>query len=159
MGGAIAASGVAREDLFVTTKLWNERPGLRRDPGGLRHVASRQLGLDYVDLYLIHWPTPARDRYVDSWRAIERLHAEGRARAIGVSNFQPPHLRALIDETRSSRRSTRSSCTRSSSSGAARLPRAARHRHRGLEPPAQGALLKDLLPGARTPLRICVPRG
>ena len=59
----------------------------------------QRLGLDYLDLYLIHWPTPARDLYVDTWRAFEKLYADGRVRAIGVSNFQPAHLARLIDET------------------------------------------------------------
>ena len=58
-----------------------------------------RLGLEYLDLYLIHWPTPRRDRYVDTWRAFEKLLADGRVRAIGVSNFQPDHLRRLVDET------------------------------------------------------------
>ncbi|MFD9689985.1 aldo/keto reductase [Kitasatospora sp. NPDC059088] len=96
VGRALAASGLARQDLFVTTKLWNADQGydatLRAFDAGLA-----KLGLDTVDLYLIHWPTPARDRYVDSWRAIERLAAEGRIRAAGVSNFQPAHLQRLLE--------------------------------------------------------------
>ncbi|MER6364025.1 aldo/keto reductase [Kitasatospora sp. NPDC001527] len=96
VGRALARAGVPREELFVTTKLWNADQGydetLRAFDAGLA-----KLGLDTVDLYLIHWPAPARDRYLDSWRAIERLAAEGRIRAAGVSNFQPAHLRRLLD--------------------------------------------------------------
>ncbi|MFF0428273.1 aldo/keto reductase [Streptomyces sp. NPDC021012] len=96
VGRALAASGLPREELFVTTKLWNADQGydaaLRAFDAGLA-----KLGLDYVDLYLIHWPTPARDLYRDSWRALERLAEEGRIRAAGVSNFQPEHLRRLMD--------------------------------------------------------------
>ncbi|MFD6347366.1 aldo/keto reductase [Streptomyces roseolus] len=96
VGRALAASGIAREELFVTTKLWNADQGydatLRAFDAGLA-----TLGLDYVDLYLIHWPAPARDLYRDSWRALERLAEEGRIRAAGVSNFQPGHLRRLLD--------------------------------------------------------------
>ncbi|WP_380282701.1 aldo/keto reductase [Kitasatospora purpeofusca] len=96
VGRALAAAGLPREDLFVTTKLWNADQGydetLRAFDAGLA-----KLGLETVDLYLIHWPTPARDRYLDSWRAIERLAAEGRIRAAGVSNFQPAHLQRLLD--------------------------------------------------------------
>jgi 2,5-diketo-D-gluconate reductase A len=77
---------------------------VERRPGSpLRHArldaGLAKLGLDYVDLYLIHWPLPAKDAYVETWKALEKLHAEGRARAIGVSNFQPAHLRRLFDET------------------------------------------------------------
>jgi 2,5-diketo-D-gluconate reductase A len=98
VGAAIATSGLPREEVFVTTKLWNGDQGY--DSALKAFDASlERLGFDYVDLYLIHWPTPARDRYVDTWRAFEKIAAEGRARAIGVSNFQVPHLQRLIDET------------------------------------------------------------
>ena len=95
-GKALADSGIAREDLFVTTKLWNADQG---HDATLRafDASLAALGLDYVDLYLIHWPTPARDLYRESWKAIERLVADGRVRAAGVSNFQPDHLRRLTD--------------------------------------------------------------
>ena len=96
-GQAIAASGVEREALFVTTKLWNDDQGYDSAQRAFDASLSR-LGLDYVDLYLIHWPQPTRDRYRDSWRALEKLHAEGRARAIGVSNFTVAHLQRLLDE-------------------------------------------------------------
>ncbi|MFB7949583.1 aldo/keto reductase [Kitasatospora phosalacinea] len=96
VGRALAASGLPREELFVTTKLWNADQG--HDATLRAFDASLDaLGLEYVDLYLIHWPTPARDLYADSWKAIERLAAEGRIRAAGVSNFQPAHLTRLIE--------------------------------------------------------------
>jgi diketogulonate reductase-like aldo/keto reductase len=92
VGQAIARSGILREELFVTTKLWNQDQGydaaLRAFDGSLQ-----RLGMDYVDLYLIHWPV-AKLR-LDSWRALEKLFADKRARAIGVSNFLLPHLREL----------------------------------------------------------------
>jgi 2,5-diketo-D-gluconate reductase A len=98
VGAAIAKSGVARDELFVTTKVWNADQG--QDATRKAFDASlERLGLDHVDLYLIHWPVPSADRYVETWRALEKIAAEGRARAIGVSNFQIPHLQRLIDET------------------------------------------------------------
>lgn len=97
-GRAIAESGIPREELFVTTKLWNSEQGhdttLRAFDASLD-----KLGLDYVDLYLIHWPVPAKDAYVDTFRAFEKIYADGRAKAIGVSNFLPEHLERLIGET------------------------------------------------------------
>lgn len=97
VGAAVAASGIARDELFVTTKLWNADQGYDRTLRAFDASAGR-LGLDVVDLYLIHWPTPARDLYASSWRAFERLKAEGRVRSIGVSNFPIAHLRRLLDE-------------------------------------------------------------
>ncbi|WP_055695867.1 aldo/keto reductase [Streptomyces prasinopilosus] len=97
-GRAVAASGVPREDLFITTKLWNDDQGYDAALRGF-DASLAKLGLDYVDLYLIHWPTPERDRYVDTYRAFEKLYAEGRVRAIGVSNFLPEHLDRLTGET------------------------------------------------------------
>ncbi|QLJ03151.1 aldo/keto reductase [Streptomyces sp. NEAU-sy36] len=96
VGRALAAAALPREELFVTTKVWNADQG---HDATLRafDTSLAKLGLDYVDLYLIHWPTPARDLYRDSWRALERLAAEGRVRAAGVSNFQPGHLERLLD--------------------------------------------------------------
>ncbi|MEU6885294.1 aldo/keto reductase [Streptomyces viridosporus] len=97
-GRAIARSGVPREDLFVTTKLWNSDQGYEATLRAFDASVSK-LGLDYVDLYLIHWPTPERGLYVDTYKAFEKLHADGRIRAIGVSNFLPEHLEHLIAET------------------------------------------------------------
>jgi diketogulonate reductase-like aldo/keto reductase len=98
VGHAIRDSGVPREELFVTTKVWNTDQGYDET---LRAFDNSQklLGLNVVDLYLIHWPAPQRDRYVDTWKALERLYDEGRVRAIGVSNFTVAHLSRLLDET------------------------------------------------------------
>ncbi|MDH6228060.1 aldo/keto reductase [Streptomyces sp. MJP52] len=98
VGKALAASCIAREELFVTTKLWNADQGYDATLRAFDESLAK-LGLDHVDLYLIHWPTPARDRYLDTWRALERLAADGRARAVGVSNFQPAHLRRLLEHS------------------------------------------------------------
>lgn len=97
-GKALAASGLPREELFVTTKLANPDQGY---DSALRafDTSLGKLGLEYVDLYLIHWPLPARGTFVETWRALEKIYAEGRAKAIGVSNFTPAHLRRLLDET------------------------------------------------------------
>ncbi|MFZ3593063.1 aldo/keto reductase [Streptomyces sp. BH104] len=98
VGRALAASGIAREDLFITTKLWNADQGYDATLAAF-DASLEKLGLDYVDLYLIHWPTPERDLYRETWKAIEKLVADGRIRAAGVSNFQPAHLRRLIDSS------------------------------------------------------------
>jgi 2,5-diketo-D-gluconate reductase A len=98
VGAAIAAADVDREDIFLTTKLNNNAHGY--DQALAAFEASRlALGVEYVDLYLIHWPLPARNRYVETWEALLTLQADGRVRAAGVSNFQPAHLRRLVDET------------------------------------------------------------
>jgi diketogulonate reductase-like aldo/keto reductase len=93
VGDAIGESGVARADVFVTTKLWNDHHGYDDALCAFDDSLAR-LGFDYVDLYLIHWPVPDRRR--DSWRALERIHADGRARAIGVSNYMVRHLDELL---------------------------------------------------------------
>jgi diketogulonate reductase-like aldo/keto reductase len=92
VGQAIRESGIPREDLFVTTKLWNDDQGYDRTLAAFEASLER-LGLDYLDLYLIHWPATSRRQ--DSWRAIERLYGEGRIKAAGVSNYTVPHLQAL----------------------------------------------------------------
>ena len=98
VGKAIASSGLARDDIFVTTKLRNSDHGYDQALRGFE-ASARRLGLDTVDLYLIHWPLPAADRYVETWKALEKLAADGRVRAIGVSNFAVEHLRRLLAET------------------------------------------------------------
>jgi 2,5-diketo-D-gluconate reductase A len=98
VGEGIRRSGVARDELFVTTKLDGPYQGQDRAIGGLDGSLNR-LGLDYVDLLMIHWPLPDRDLYVDTWATFRKLLAGGRARAIGVSNFKPAHLDRLISET------------------------------------------------------------
>ncbi|WP_377267223.1 aldo/keto reductase [Peterkaempfera sp. SMS 1(5)a] len=98
VGDALAAAGLPRAELFVTTKLWNDAQGYDSTLAAFDASLDR-LRLDHVDLYLIHWPTPARDRYLDTWRALEKLLADGRVRAIGVSNFQPAHLTRLMEHS------------------------------------------------------------
>ncbi len=97
-GKALAASGIARDELFVTTKLWNDEQGYDSTLRAF-DTSLGKLGLEYVDLYLIHWPMAAKDTYVDTYRAFEKIYEEGRAKAIGVSNFQPAHLERLMGET------------------------------------------------------------
>jgi 2,5-diketo-D-gluconate reductase A len=98
VGRGIVASGVAREDIFVTTKMNKRWHGVDLAAEAYQHSLDR-LGLDYVDLFLIHWPNPQQDRYVDAWRGLARLLEEGRVRAIGMSNFKPAHLDRVIAET------------------------------------------------------------
>lgn len=98
VGNGIRASGVDRGELFITTKLDGEFQGHDRAVAGLEGSLER-LGLDYVDLLLIHWPLPGRDQYVSTWQTFERLQAEGKVRSIGVSNFKPAHLERLMAET------------------------------------------------------------
>lgn len=98
VGKAIAESGIDRAELFVTTKLGNEDHGYDNALAGF-DTSLAKLGLDYLDLYLIHWPNPAKDRYVDTYKAFEKIQADGRLRSIGVSNFTPAHLQRLFDET------------------------------------------------------------
>ncbi|MEU5211574.1 aldo/keto reductase [Streptomyces sp. NPDC020742] len=97
-GKALAASGLPREELFVTTKLWNSDQGYDATLRAF-DASLGKLGLEYVDLYLIHWPLPSQDTYLDTYRAFEKIHADGRAKAIGVSNFRPAHLERLLGET------------------------------------------------------------
>ncbi len=95
VGEGIAAAGVARDELFITTKLWNDR---HADPHAALTESLDKLGLDHVDLYLIHWPTTA-DTYVDAWRKMAALRDDGLTRAIGVCNFQLHHLQRILDDT------------------------------------------------------------
>jgi diketogulonate reductase-like aldo/keto reductase len=93
VGAAIAASGIPREDIFLTTKLRNGEQGSAREAF---HNSRRELGVDYVDLYLIHWPVPSRNLFTGAWKAMETLHSAGEIRAIGVSNFLADHLDTLL---------------------------------------------------------------
>jgi 2,5-diketo-D-gluconate reductase A len=96
VGAAIAASGIPREDLFITTKLRNGEHGTAAEA----FEASRQaLGVDVIDLYLIHWPVPSQGLFVEAWRALEKIYAGGGVRAIGVSNFLQDHLDTLLAKT------------------------------------------------------------
>ena len=96
VGRAIAQSGIPRDELFITTKLWNDR---QTDAEAAFDESLDRLGLDHVDLYLIHWPTPQKDTFVPAWQSLEKIYASGRAKAIGVSNFLVPHLEKLLANT------------------------------------------------------------
>lgn len=98
VGEGLRAAEIQRSELFITTKLWNADQGFDAALKGFDHSVTR-LGVDYLDLYLIHWPSPRRDLYVDTWRALVRLQKDERVRSIGVSNFSIDHLRRLIGET------------------------------------------------------------
>lgn len=98
VGRGIRTSGVDRDEVFVTTK-FNERWHGEQEAQQAFANGAERLGLDRIDLLLIHWPVPAKDRYVDAWRGMIRLLEDGRVRAIGVSNFKPSHLDRLLDET------------------------------------------------------------
>jgi diketogulonate reductase-like aldo/keto reductase len=98
VGEAVAQSGLPRHDVFITTKLWNDDQGRAEAARAFEHSLDR-LAMDYVDLYLIHWPAPARGQYVDTWRALCELRQDGRARSIGVSNFTVENLERIIEAT------------------------------------------------------------
>jgi 2,5-diketo-D-gluconate reductase A len=93
VGAAIAASGIPREEIFITTKLRNGEQG---NADAAFRNSRRYLGMDYVDLYLIHWPVPSQGLFTEAWKAMEKLYANSQARAIGVSNFLPDHLDTLL---------------------------------------------------------------
>lgn len=95
VGKAIAESNVPREELFVTTKVWNGDQGYESTLVAFE-TSLNKLGLDYLDLYLIHWPVPSKGLYVETWKALEKLYKDGRVRAIGVSNFNVNHLEDLL---------------------------------------------------------------
>ena len=98
VGDGVRRSGLPREDVYVTTKVWWTDNGYDSTLRSFDESLER-LGLDYVDLYLIHWPAPKHDLYVDTWQALERVRADGRARSIGVANFHIHHLERLARET------------------------------------------------------------
>ncbi|MFD1361174.1 aldo/keto reductase [Lentibacillus salinarum] len=97
VGRAIVKSGVSRDDLFITTKVWNSDQGYEETLKAF-DASLERLGLDYVDLYLIHWPMPEVDNYVETYKAMEKLYHDGRVKAIGVCNFNIEHLQRLLDE-------------------------------------------------------------
>lgn len=97
-GRAVAASGVPRDELYLVTKLWNSEQGYDSTLAAFEASIDR-LGLEYLDLYLVHWPMPKLNKFVDTFRAFAQLRDQGRIRSIGVSNFEPDHLTALVDAT------------------------------------------------------------
>ncbi|KKB33167.1 aldo/keto reductase [Bacillus thermotolerans] len=97
VGKAIRESNVPREELFITTKVWNSDHGYENTLQAYER-SLEELGLDYVDLYLIHWPTPKYDEYIDTYKALEKLYQDGRVKAIGVCNFHIDHLERLLKE-------------------------------------------------------------
>jgi len=98
VGEGIRQSGLARSDIFLTTKLWNNDQGYEHTLKAFEASLTR-LGTDYVDLYLIHWPSAHRGLFVDTWKALVKLKEEGRAKSIGVSNFYPEHIEKIVAET------------------------------------------------------------
>ncbi|WP_141433069.1 aldo/keto reductase [Bacillus sp. 03113] len=96
VGQGIRESGIPRDEIFVTTKLWNDDHGYESTLKAFDE-SMEKLGLDYLDLYLIHWP--GKDKYLDTWRAFEKLYKDGRVRAIGVSNFKIHHLNTLLENS------------------------------------------------------------
>jgi 2,5-diketo-D-gluconate reductase A len=98
VGEAVRSASIPREELFITTKVWNDRQGYDSTLCAFDESLAR-LRLDHVDLYLIHWPVAGSEAYRDTWRALVKLQQDGRAKSIGVSNFMVPHLQRVIDET------------------------------------------------------------
>lgn len=97
VGEAIKESGIPREELFITTKVWNSHHGYDKTLEAFEQ-SIQLLDLEYIDLYLVHWPMPKYDMYVETYKALEKLYRDGRVRAIGVSNFHIEHLERLMDE-------------------------------------------------------------
>ena len=98
VGNGLRASGVPRDEVFVTTKVWDDDHGFDKTRRAF-DTSLELLGFDYVDLYLIHWPVPSKDLFVETWRALEAIKADGRALSIGVSNFEPHHIDRLLADT------------------------------------------------------------
>ncbi len=98
VGQAFRASGLDRDDVFITTKCFNDSHGYEQAKQAFQASLDR-LELEFVDLYLIHWPVPSQDKYVETWKAFIELQEQGLIRSIGVSNFQPDHLQRIVDET------------------------------------------------------------
>jgi 2,5-diketo-D-gluconate reductase A len=96
VGLGLRAAAIPRDQLFITTKVWNADHGLKEAKAAFEASLER-LGLEYLDLYLVHWPVPSQDRYVETWSALEELYSARRVRAIGVSNFEPHHLARLLE--------------------------------------------------------------
>ncbi len=97
VGRALKDSGIPRKEIFLTTKVWNKDQGYEQTLAAFE-TSLTKLGVDYVDLYLIHWPMPDEDLYMDTWRALEQLYRDGKTKAIGVSNFHIPHLTRVLEE-------------------------------------------------------------
>lgn len=97
VGEAIRKSGLAREEIFVTSKLWNSDHGYDKALKGFE-TSFKKLGIDYLDLYLIHWPLPKKDLYSETWKALEEVYKSGRVKAIGLSNFNPDHIDKLLQQ-------------------------------------------------------------
>jgi 2,5-diketo-D-gluconate reductase A len=98
VGQAVHAAGLQRDDVYITTKCFNDDHGFEQAKRAL-HASLQRLEMEHVDLYLIHWPVPSQDQYVETWQALVELQQEGLTRSIGVSNFQPTHLERIIAET------------------------------------------------------------
>ena len=134
VGQAIQDSGLG-DNVWVTTKLNNDAHGFDAAMKAF-DVSMDKLQRETLDLYLIHWPLPSKDRYAETWKAMQAMRDDGRITTIGVCNFQIPHLQRLYERDR---RVPRDQPDRAAPiprpAGAARLPRGERHRHRGLEPP------------------------
>ncbi|WP_142830443.1 aldo/keto reductase [Planococcus soli] len=97
VGKALAETHVPREELFITTKVWNANHGYEATLAAFDE-SMEKLGLDYLDLYLIHWPLPSKGKFAETWKALEKLYKDGRVRAIGVSNFKVTHLEEIIED-------------------------------------------------------------